>query len=273
MQVDFTAALNSSNSAQDAVVIWLQSRGFTVDDMRQLANAVIMRRIRPRSFRATIGWTPLLTPMLRWGGTRMRSWVDDGKPWYRTYSGAGRVFSAEPLETQMIDALAAVQFSPDAINGIRQLAALRHTDTAHADVRQRIAECEAWQTAMLQQWKRGRITEADYQREWDEAQDEINKGRTQINDTTSVDQLLAALTDLGAAIRMMEPLKRKTNLARLFQIIEVDDAGKICAVVPQTWATEAFKTLVASTCHGLGRVGLEPVSCQVIEWAKVGIMA
>jgi len=34
MQVDFTAALNSSNSAQDAVVIWLQARGFIVEDLR-----------------------------------------------------------------------------------------------------------------------------------------------------------------------------------------------------------------------------------------------
>lgn len=240
--------------------------------MRQLANAVIMRRIRPRSFRATIGWTPLLTPMLRWGGTRMRSWVDDGKAWYRTYSGAGRVFAAEPLEAQMIDALAAVQFSPLAIDSIRRIAAQRHTDAAHEDIRQRIAECEAWQAMMLQQLKRGRIVQADYEREWDEAQEEINKGRSQINDTTSVDQLLAALTDLGAAIRMMEPLKRKTNLHRLFSLIEVDDNGKICAVVPQDWALEAFKTLIdAFTCHDMGRVGLGPVQCQVIDWASVGI--
>ena len=240
--------------------------------MRQLANAVIMRRIRPRSFRATIGWTPLLTPMLRWGGTRMRGWVDDGKPWYRTYSGAGRVFPAEPLEAQVIDALAEVRFSPDMINSLRQLAAKRHTDEAHADIRQRVEECEAWQKTMLQQWRRGRITEADYEREWDEAQEEINKCRTKLNDTTSVDQLLAALTDLGAAIRMMEPLKRKTNLARLFELIEVNDAGQICAVVPQAWALDAFKTLIeAFTCHGLGRVGLEPVSCQVVEWARVGV--
>lgn len=219
-------------------------------------------------------WTPLLTPMLRWGGTRMRSWVDEGKPWYRTYSGAGRVFAAEPLETQMIDALAAIRFPPEAVNSIRQIAAQRHTDAAHDDIRQRIAECEAWQTTMLAQLKRGRIVQADYEREWDEAQEEINRGRSQLNDTTSVDQLLAALTDLGAAIRMMEPLKRKTNLARLFQIIEVDDAGKICSVVPQAWALEAFKMLVeAFTCHDMGRVGLEPVSCQVIEWARVGMPA
>jgi hypothetical protein len=204
----------------------------------------------------------------------MRSWVDDGKPWYRTYSGAGRVFAAEPLEAQMIDALAAVRFPPEAINSIRQIAAQRHTDAAHDDIRQRIAECETWQATMLQQLKRGRIVQADYEREWDEAQEEINKGRSRLNDTTSVDQLLAALTDLGAAIRMMEPLKRKINLHRLFSLIEVDDSGKICAVVPQDWALEAFKTLVeAFTCHDVGRVGLEPVRCQVVEWARVGVPA
>lgn len=136
----------------------------------------------------------------------------------------------------------------------------------------RPTECEAWQKTILQQWKRGRIVQADYEREWDDAQDEINRGRAKLNDTTSVDQLLAALTDLGAAIRMMEPIKRKTNLARLFQIIEVNDAGQICSVVPQIWALEAFKMLVeAFTCHQMGRVGLEPNSWQVIEWARVGM--
>lgn len=172
----------------------------------------------------------------------------------------------------MIDALAAVRFPPAAIDSIRQIAAQHHTDAAHADIRQRIAECEAWQATMLQQLKRGRIVQVDYEREWDEAQEEINRGRAQLNDTTSVDQLLAALTDLGAAIRMMEPLKRKTNLARLFSLIEVDDNAKICSVVPQVWALEAFKALVeAFTCHQMGRVGLEPNSWQVIDWARVGI--
>ena len=244
------------------------------EPMRQLANAVIMRRIRPRSFRATIGWTPLLTPMLRWSGSQMRANVREGGPFYCTKTGAGRWFRAEPLEAQMIDALAAVQFSPLAVNSIRQLAAKRHTDEAHADTRQRIAECEAWQKTILQQWKRGRIVQADYEREWDDAQDEINRGRARLNDTTSVDQLLAALTDLGAAIRMMEPLKRKTNLARLFQIIEVNDAGKICSVVPRDWALEAFKALVeAFTTPQMGRVGLEPNSGVIIEWARIGMPA
>lgn len=229
-------------------------------EMRQLANSVIQRRIRPRSFRASLGWTPLLTPMLRWSGKKMRAFVDEGKAYYRTVSGAGRWFNAENLENQMLDVLAGLRFNPEALADIRASATNRHADASHLEIRAQIAELERWQAVCLNQLKHGRISQSDYEREWDEAQAAISKGRERLNDHTNVDQLLALLTDLGRTIRLMTPLKRKTSLSLLLEFIEVDDDGVLCAAVPRSWAMEAFYLIAAATSPDLGRVGLEPVS-------------
>lgn len=246
--------------------------------MRQLANSVIQRRLRRRGIKDGDAW---LTPMLRWAGKPMRSFIhqSDGKRYYRTRSGRGRMFNAGKLEDQMLETLSAIHFSDHMITDIRAAAVQRHADATHRELHARITELRAWQDASLKQFKHARISEADYEREWDEAQAEINKLQERLGDRTSVDDLLALLSDLGGVLRLMPPLKRKTNLARIFDIIEVNDAGDICAVVPKLWAMDAFKTIIGAMCPVAGSSPTRPICGhiddipRIVALASAGMMA
>jgi len=240
--------------------------------MRQLANSVIQRRLRRRGIRDSDAW---LTPMLRWAGKSMHSFIHqcDGKRYYRTRSGAGRMFNAQQLEEQMLETLSAAHFSDHMITDIRAAAVQRHADATHRELHQRIGELRAWQETTLKQFKHGRIAEADYEREHDEAQAEINKLQERLGDRTSVDELLALLGDLGGVLRLMPPLKRKTNLSRIFDIIEVNDAGEICALVPRLWAIDAFKTIIGAMCPLAGSSPTRPINVHMEGIPKIVALA
>ncbi len=223
----------------------IQSPHIEVRIDRMLAERVIERRYRTQlAGRPALGWTPLLTPIAWFDGKRLRADSKSSGKWYRTQR-IGLWVDAEKTDEMFIERMSGLQFPPELMDAIRTELNRRSDDGRLKRVEAELAETRSKLNTLQEMRLDGSIERETYNEKYAALNSKIGSLEMELNIPTHVDLLMRGLGDLGGTIKTMTRARQKQAIHDLFDRVEFNAAGEICAVHPAAWASEAFSSLKA----------------------------
>ncbi len=208
-----------------------------------LAERVIERLFRAQlAGRPPLGWLPLLTPIAWHEGKRLRADSKSSGKWYRTVK-AGLWIDAEKTDSLFIDRMSGLQFPPELTERIRSELNRRADDGRRKKMTSDLADIQA-KLATLQEMRiDGAINRDVYNEKYAALNSKIQMLEMELNMPTHVDMLMRGLGDLGGTIKTMTKARQKQAIHDLFERVDFNTEGEICAVYPAAWAQSAFSCL------------------------------
>ncbi|MFZ4773923.1 MAG: recombinase family protein [Terrimicrobiaceae bacterium] len=211
----------------------------------ELANAVIERRYRNQlSGRKALGWTPLLTPIAYHCNKRLRADSQSGMHYYRTV-GTGIWIDADIIDANLMKRMSGIQFPMEARAIIMRDLEHRAGDQGRVHARARYDDAQVRMDELVGLLLDKKIKREIYDVRYAELERIQREATNEMNRVTDADRAMSMLADLSGALLEMTVEARRRNIHRIFERVDFDDHGEICALRLRSWALAAFGNMDA----------------------------
>ncbi len=212
-----------------------------------LANRVIRRRFMARRIGKTTGrWVALLTPIVYYQNQQLRAQSRGYYYVYRTCERVSRQFEGQKLDADLVDHLSGIHVPEPLLRKIRVSLESRDVSGERARLRHRVDELENKKARIKKMHMNGFLDEEEFVSEFRATERELLEAQQAMNTPTDIDQLMQALTNVGATLKLISPERRKRAIQHLFQRVEINAQGEIVRLQPHEWAHQAFGHLVGA---------------------------
>lgn len=179
-------------------------------------------------------------------GKKVRSQTHDGIRRYRTRTAPSVSWLCADVDRRIDQRLGALQFPAGVIAGIHaELDAMQPSHQKRASVDKQRKRLERGLLNVERRYALGEISEDTYRA----LAAEFSGGLGALHITHAVpkdrvDRAIDALNELGVAFGRATPRQKNMLLTAMFERIDLDERGEVCAVHPRKWAHEAFGALL-----------------------------
>lgn len=224
---------------------------------------------RQRTYERRKGeWRAMLSGLLHWRERPLRAQQNAGIRYYRTAGRNSASWHAEDLDARVIALMRGVSFPPAVRDALRAALATNDDNRDVDEAKRKIEEMKAALLSLDRKSALGHFEGRDdaYAALRDEFTASLRSAEQRAGARSSIDTLLATVSDLGREIDLMSDEERRLALYHLFSVISIDDGGEIERIEPRPWAALAFGQIVAAwrkmpamrrSVHSLTPTGLE----------------
>lgn len=252
---------------------------------RQLANAVIDRRIKNSATGRPARRLYLLTPIAYWHNKKLR-----GQPRgplhpdmhvYRTYR-RGIALDADEVETKLIDKLRGLTMPAELREGVRQILMMRTSDTRLQSLNQRLAEAREARQTLVDLLLARSIDREAYNTRFQKFEAVIRECEAELAMPAAVEAAMNQLDGAGKMIAEASAERKKRLIHSLFRRIMLSSYGDVVAVDWEPWAKEVWGALREHVEDGSLRFDTNyaeggnrprslppPIPAPIIFWARM----
>jgi len=214
-----------------------------IDD--ELACAVIARRFNARhKGKPVTRRLAMLTPIAYMNGKHVWSQCQAGSWVYRTHGQNSVTLDAERVDQELVDHLSGIVFPEPLRQSVRAQLVARTGDGEQDRTAARLADLRAKLARLADLYADGYVTRDDLASRGEVIRAEIRTIEGAAGAPLPIDAVLAAIGNLGDALKRVSPAYRKQALHALFERVELGADG-IIGLTPHTWARDAFGMLLS----------------------------